>query len=107
MVQHVVLFKWKPGVSASQQTEIGEKLKSLQQKIPGIAGFSAGSQSSPEGLSKGFHYGIVMTFKSTADRDTYLPHPDHKKVVDSILPIVDDVMVFDYEFGRRHTEIVE
>jgi hypothetical protein len=39
-----------------------------------------------------------MTFTDAAARDAYLPHPDHKAVGRDLLrPIVEEVLVFDYE----------
>ena len=68
MVQHIVLLKWKPSVSAQQQAHIAEELLALPKRIPGITGYSAGAQCSAENLGKGFHFGFVMTFKDIQAR---------------------------------------
>jgi hypothetical protein len=38
-----------------------------------------------------------MTFKTAEDRDTYLPHPEHERVKELVIPCVDDVVAFDFE----------
>lgn len=98
MIQHVVLFKWKPAATQQQQDQAKAGLARLTQVIPGITAYSCGNQCSPENLGKGFQFGFVMTFKDAAARDAYLPHPEHKKLVEFLLTILDDAMVLDYEF---------
>jgi len=97
MIQHLVLLKWKSGVNAAQKADATEKVRALQTKIPGITSFSGGNQCSPEGLGKGFQYGFVVTFVNAAARDAYLIHPEHKKVVEVLLAVIEDVVVLDYE----------
>ena len=98
MIQHIVLLKLKPGATADQKTALRDGLIDLQRKIPGIESVSGGDDNSPEGKQHGFDWGFVMTFADAAARDAYLPHADHKTVGQTLLrPIVDDVLVFDYE----------
>jgi len=44
--------------------------------------------------------GMSMRFESVEARDAYIPHPEHKKVVDMILPLVkngsDSVIAVDW-----------
>lgn len=99
MIQHIVLAKWKPSADENKKTYAKQRLNELPKLIPGIVSYSAGDQCSPEGLGKGLQFGFVMTFRDAAARDAYLPHPEHKKVVEDLLPLVDDVLVYDYEFN--------
>ena len=95
MVQHIVLLKLKPGTTSDQTQAVLDELKQL--KLPGIISFTGGDNNSPEGKSQGFSWGFTITFEDEAARDAYLPHPDHKAVsAETIRPIVDDVLVFDY-----------
>ena len=100
MLHHIVLLKLKEGVTEKQLQEMVENLKALQNKIPGIVSVSAGWNTSPENRKFSFTYGFFMEFESAEARDNYLPHPEHKKVGEKfILPIADDILVFDYEEG--------
>jgi hypothetical protein len=97
MVKHIVLLKLKDGVHPDQTAAVLEGLQALQGKLEGIVDVTGGDNNSPEGKSSGFGWGFVMTFENEAARDAYLPHPDHKAVsAETIRPIVDDVLVFDY-----------
>lgn len=100
MIQHIVLLKLKPETTAEQKAALLEGLGALKRenKIPGIEEVTGGDNNSPEGKAHGFGWGFVMTFTDAAARDAYLPHPDHKALGQTLLrPIVDDVLVLDYE----------
>jgi hypothetical protein len=87
----------KPGIREDEISAIFEELKGLKSKIPGLLEFDGGPYSSPEGLNKGFTHAFTMIFDSESSRDAYFPHPDHEKVKDMILPLVDDVIAFDFK----------
>ena len=98
MIQHIVLLKLKPDATAEQKAALLDGLIALKDKISGIESVSGGDDNSPEGKQHGFNWGFVMTFADADARDAYLPHPDHKVLGQQLLrPIVDDVLVFDYE----------
>jgi hypothetical protein len=96
-VQHIALFRFKPGASADFVQRTSDDLRHLAQVIPGITSFSIGTNNSPEGLADGLTHGFVMTFKDAAARDSYLPHPEHEKFKALVLPYIEKVVVFDYE----------
>ncbi|NKB71203.1 MAG: Dabb family protein [Candidatus Latescibacteria bacterium] len=100
MIQHIVLLKLKSGTTQEQKAVLLEGLVALKRdnKISGIESVTGGDNNSPEGKTHGFDWGFVMTFTDAAARDAYLPHPDHKALGQNLLrPIVDDVLVLDYE----------
>jgi hypothetical protein len=97
MVKHIVLLKLKEGTTSDQTNAVLDGLTGLKDKLAGIVSVTGGDNNSPEEKSSGFSWGFVMTFEDEASRDAYLPHPDHKAVsAETIRPIVDDVLVFDY-----------
>ena len=96
-VKHLALVKFKPGTGDAKITECFEAIGQLKNSIPGILDYSWGPNNSPEGLNQGFTHGFVMTFTNAAARDGYLPHPEHEKVKELVLPHVESVLVFDYE----------
>ncbi len=99
-VKHVVLLKLKNTTTERKIREIFAALDGLRGKIPGLLDFSGGPYSSGEGLHKGFTHGFVMTFADPQSRDAYLPHPDHEKVKQIIVPELDGglngVVAFDW-----------
>ena len=96
LLRHVVLFKFKADATTADINKVEKALSALPAKIPQIADYEWGLNNSPEGLEKGFTHCFLLTFKSEADRDIYLPHPDHKVFGDIAGPVLEDVLVVDY-----------
>ena len=100
MIEHIVLLKLKDGVTEEQTQALHNGLIALKEKgtIPGIDSITAGYNNSPEGKNHGYNWGFIIRFTDEAARDIYLPHPDHKSLGQTFIrPIVEDVLVFDYE----------
>jgi len=95
-VRHVVLFSFKEGTTAEEIKTIEDAFRALPKKIPQIAGFEWGTNMSPEKLDQGFTHCFLLTFKTPADRDAYLPHPAHKEFGKTLRPHLDKVLVVDY-----------
>ena len=81
-VQHIVLLKLRSSCNVSA---LMGALAGLRALIPGILSFSAGANTSAEGLSRGYTHGFIMLFESPAARDAYLPHPEHERVKGLVL----------------------
>ena len=96
VLRHVVLFKFKDGVSEEKIGEIEDAFAALPSKISQIADYEWGINNSPEGLNKGLTHCFFVTFNSEADREAYLPHPDHQAFVQLLGPSLEDVTVVDY-----------
>jgi Stress responsive A/B Barrel Domain len=95
-VRHVVHFKFKKEATPEQIENLCKEFAALPSKIREIESFEWGTNSSPEGLDKGFKHCWVIGFKSAKDRDVYLKHPAHQAFVGMAKPILDDVMVVDF-----------
>ena len=95
-VEHIVLFKWSEGAEPDAIQRAVDGLLSLRDKIPGIIDITCGQNFSDR--NKGFHTGLVVRFENRAALETYIPHPEHQRVVQSdIVPIRADVLAVDYE----------
>ena len=103
MVDHVVLFRFRPDLTADDLQSLFAELRGLANAVEGIVGFRGGAYRSPEGLGQGFTHGFVMAFADEAARDAYLPHPAHQRVVARLLPLLDGgldgVVAFDFVDG--------
>lgn len=97
-VKHIVLLKFKTEISVDTIAGVNKALEDLktQNLVPGITEYFFGPYDSPEGMNKGFTHGFTMVFVDPAARDTYLPHPEHERVKGMIIPLVDDVVAFDF-----------
>lgn len=101
MLRHVVLFRFKPDAERAAIAAIEAAFADLPQHIETIRAFEWGLNNSPEGLDKGFTHAFVVTFENEAGRDAYLPHPAHDAFVAQLKPLLDDVLVID--FNQRMT----
>jgi hypothetical protein len=97
VVRHVVCFKFKDTASPEEVQKVCDAFANLKNEIPFILSYEAGSNVSPENLSKGFTHCYILTFKNQKDRDAYLPHPAHKAFGGNLRGLVDDVFVIDIE----------
>jgi len=98
MIEHIVLLKLKEGITKDKTKAMLDGLNELKKVIPGMLEVSGGYNNSPEGKSSGFNYAFIVKFKDSASRDGYVPHPEHVKLAQTLVrPIVDDVIVVDYE----------
>jgi hypothetical protein len=95
-LQHVVAFKFKEEVTPTQVQGVERAFAELPKKIREIQHFEWGTNISPEKLDKGFTHGFILTFKTAADRDAYLVHPDHKAFGNLVGPVLADVFVIDF-----------
>jgi hypothetical protein len=98
-VRHVVVFKYKPSATEAQIKQVTDAFRELKGKIPGITAFEHGINNSPEGKNQGFTHVYLLTFEDDKARDTYLPHPEHKKFGQLLgkLAVMEDVFVVDYQ----------
>lgn len=80
-IRHVVVFKYKPSVTAQQKNEIMRQFLALKHTsrkenknyIVSIVG--GDSSNSVEGLDQGFDHTFIVTFKSQEDFEYYIGRP--------------------------------
>jgi hypothetical protein len=97
MVRHFGMFQFKDGVTSSEIDDCFTQMKGMVGQIPGLLDMEHGPYESAEGLNDGFTHGFIMTFDNPANRDAYLPHPEHERVRDIVVPRLARVVVFDFE----------
>jgi len=96
VLRHVVLFSFKDGTTRADVKKIENAFAALPSKIWQIRDFEWGTDVSVENLAKGYTHCFFVTFRSEADRDAYLPHPEHKKFGKILGPHMEQVLVLDY-----------
>jgi hypothetical protein len=96
-IQHMALVRFKPDVTPTQIDDVFRQLAELQNCIPGILYYAGGPYASPEGLNQDYTHGFLMTFATVDARDQYLPHPEHERVKNAVIPLIEKVVVFDFE----------
>ena len=98
MVRHILLVKFTPETSEQDLSQLEQAFYQLKADIPGIEGVEFGANTSPEGLEKGYTHAVLMTFVDVKARDAYLPHAKHETFKAIFVPMIADILVFDYEF---------
>jgi hypothetical protein len=96
-VKHIVLLKFKSGTSDEQIGKFFDDVLDLSETVPGIDDYVSGVNCSPEGRSQDMTHGFIMTFTDVAARDAYIVHPEHERFKTMAFPMVENVMVFDFE----------
>ena len=95
-VRHVVHFKFKADADPAEIAKVVSGFAALQGKIPTISSIEFGTNISKEGLDKGLTHCWIVSFKSVADRDAYLVHPDHVVFVGLLKPVLAEALVVDF-----------
>lgn len=78
MLDHVIVFRPAPGLSAEDERELFDQLRRLAQ-VPGVVGFALGANVGAR--SRGFDICLRVTFEDSAALDAYEAHPLHLEVV--------------------------
>lgn len=96
LLRHVVMFAFKDTASDADVKTVVDAFAKLPHQISEIAAYEYGVNNSPENLNDGLTHCFLVTFKSEADREAYLPHPAHKAFVEVLKPHLDKAVVVDY-----------
>jgi hypothetical protein len=102
--RHVVLFKFKDDAPAEKVKEVEKAFAALPSRIDVIQDLEWGPNISPEGINDGYTHCFLVTFKDKEALLAYIPHPAHKEFVEQLRPILDKVMVVDFQMGKKKAE---
>ena len=97
MIRHILLIKFKDSVKPLDIETSKTLFETIQEKIEGIVSVEWGLNDSPEDLNKGFTHSVLMTFVDENARQNYLPHPEHDALKAVFVPLLEDIVVFDYQ----------
>ncbi|GAB3488038.1 Dabb family protein [Marinomonas epiphytica] len=96
MIRHILLIAFKRD-AIQRDIDLSLTLfEQIQSQIPGIVSVEWGENDSPESLNKGFTHCVIMTFKNDEARQRYLPHTAHEALKEHFVPLLQDIIVFDY-----------
>ena len=96
LLRHVVLIKFKVDANLEKLKEIENAFCALPNKINIIYDFEWGIDVSVEGKTQGFTHCFMVTFRSEADRDAYIPHPSHEEFGVMMRSYLEKILVLDY-----------
>ena len=96
MIRHILLIKFIESAEESQLDALREMFEAISSKITGVVSVEWGLNDSLEKLNKGFTHSVLMTFENEEARKDYLPHPEHEALKAVFIPLLEDIIVFDY-----------
>jgi hypothetical protein len=96
MFRHVVLFRWKDGITEDQKQAFHDALLALPSQIDVLRGYHVGFDA---GLGPdNFDYAIVAELDSADDYPVYRDHPAHAAFRDNhYVPLVAERAAAQYE----------
>ena len=78
MINHIVTFTWKDGVTDADVAAVSEQLRSLPDRVEALEGYAFGPDL---GLTDGNgDFAVVATVAGVDGLRAYLEHPDHVPV---------------------------
>jgi hypothetical protein len=95
-VEHLVLIKPKPGISAEQMDQLVEGARSLGEAgIPGVLALSAGINFSRR--NAGYLCALRVLMRDRDALATYADHPAHRAYVEVLDALTADRIIADFE----------
>lgn len=98
MLKHIVMFKMKETETSTGKIDNTKKLKrdieTLKDKIDVIEHIEAGLNISES--KNAYDLILYSEFRNEDDLNTYREHPEHKKVLEFIKDVVEDIAAGDY-----------
>ncbi len=114
IIQHIVLFRYKPEVSGEQRKDVFVRFLQLKDKAkrdgkPYIISIKAGAQNtSLEGAGQNFDQAFIGEFRSEGDRNYYVGtpavtdpafyDPEHQKFKEFVGPLLEENGALVYDF---------
>jgi hypothetical protein len=89
MFIHIFGFRWKPETTDAEKVRATEAILAFRGAIPGLIDVHVGENVSPR--SQGYTFAGLMTFKNKTACDTYTDHPQHRALLDWLVPLIDPV----------------
>lgn len=97
MIRHILLIRFNAASTSSDIDHIKSLFIAMPEKVEGVVSVEWGENDSPEGKNQGYTHSVLMTFADEAGRQNYLPHPEHDALKQAFGPLLDDIVVFDYQ----------
>ncbi|OUR68540.1 stress protein [Marinomonas sp. 42_23_T18] len=98
MLRHILLVKFTKQTNEQDLANLEQAFYQLKLDIAGIEAIEFGENNSPEALNKDYSHAIVMSFSDLAARDAYLSNSYHETFKVLFVPMIDDILVFDYTY---------
>lgn len=102
MIQHILMWNYKEGVSGEERARIEKELGGLARKVPALRGLRWGPVVG--GRNQSFSHCFVMLFDSEEGLAEYAAHPEHIRFAGPFREACETQVVVD--FKERYTSNV-
>jgi hypothetical protein len=104
-IQQVVLYQWKPGLSAEHIARHLKDIHSLKNKVQGLIDIQGGSRKEsfiyPAGADVLYDHTITFTWADAKAYASWATHPEHARIGPILLPDLAKLISFVYEESGR------
>lgn len=97
MIRHILLIKFQDSAELADIDRVKSLFDAIPDKVDGVVSVEWGLNDSPENKNQGYTHCVLMTFTNEQARQHYLPHPEHESLKEVFLPLLEDIIVFDYQ----------
>ena len=102
MLLHIVLFRPKPGISASDRAAMFTALNAAAGDIPSVRGFQVGARVTHGAVYErlmlhDFPFAAIIEFDDLAGLQAYLRHPTHERLGELFYELQEAALAYDYE----------
>lgn len=95
-IRHVVLFALKADATPEQRKVVEETSAALLKDTGLIQHYEWGTDLNNGQRAQGFTHCIVMSFRNAEDLQKYIVHPAHVAFKEKALPIMEKLLVLDF-----------
>ncbi len=102
MLLHIVLFRPKPSISASDRAAMFAALNSAASEIPSVRRFQVGARVTHGAayeklMLRDFPFAAIIEFDDLAGLQAYLRHPIHERLGQLFYELQEAALAYDYE----------
>ena len=94
MLHHIVMMKFKPGVSEEDINRMAQLLDALPERITEIQTYEFGRDIVRS--ERSYDFALVSGFANLEAMQRYQVHPDHQKALTHIRAICEDICAVDF-----------
>ncbi|XP_057806118.1 stress-response A/B barrel domain-containing protein HS1-like [Salvia miltiorrhiza] len=96
-LKHIVLAKFKDGLSEQQIDEYIKEYANLVNLVPSLKAFRWGKDVGIGNKQQGFTHVFELSFESTQGIAEYISHPNHVDYANRVLPQLEKLISVDYK----------
>ena len=94
MLNHIVLMKFKPGITDTDIIDIEKSLDDLPNRIVEIHSYEFGRDIVQS--ERSYDFALVSLFANQESLQRYQTHPDHLVVVEKLKKVCDSILTVDF-----------